>query len=92
MAWLFVHAAGTLLLRYKSGHWAAELRGRRFGRWTRPEEGASALHGGTTGDTEWDRRDDRTAVPSELAAWRPTIDAWEETPPRPSRDRTTSPA
>ena len=86
MAWMFVHPAGALLLRYGRGHWEAELRGRRFGRWDWPAEGARALHEGTTGDRTWDERDDRTAVPVELSAWRPTVDSWEyATRPEPRR-------
>jgi hypothetical protein len=89
MAWLFVHPAGALLLRYKGGHWSAELHGRRFGRWTRPADGARALHAGLTGDPAWDGRDDRMAVPPELAAWRHTLDAWEDAPPVPPGDQRT---
>jgi predicted NUDIX family NTP pyrophosphohydrolase len=43
MAWLYVHPAGPLMLRYKGGAWAAELKGRRLGRWSRPEDAALAL-------------------------------------------------
>lgn len=83
MAWLFVHTAGPLMLRYKAGHWVAELRGERFGRWPRPEDGAIALHRGATGARSWDTRADCAAVPAELQAWRQTYDGWEDTPAEP---------
>jgi hypothetical protein len=87
MAWLFPHAAGPLLIRYKAGHWLAELRGKRLGSWPSPDSAASALHTGTTSDPAWNARDDRILVPAETTAWRPTYDAWEDRPPAAFRQR-----
>jgi hypothetical protein len=82
MAWLYVHPAGPLMLRYKGGAWAAELKGRKLGRWSRPEDAALALHASTTGDQAWDTRLDASLAPAEIEAWRRTLDAWEDPPPR----------
>jgi hypothetical protein len=81
MAWLFPHADGAVMLRYKGGRWVAERRGRRIGGWTTAEEGAAALHAGVTGEPSWDTLGDCAAVPPDLDAWRYTYDDWEDQPP-----------
>jgi hypothetical protein len=73
------------MLRHMAGRWRAELRGRCWGSWPTPEEGAVALSLGATGDGEWDRQAKDAQVPRELAAWRRTYDAWEDPPPQPGK-------
>jgi hypothetical protein len=73
MAYEFPIVEGTVQLVRDGQHWAIELNGAQHGRWSSPDQAATAAALHRTGLPEWDRS--QSVVPEDLLRWRPLGDS-----------------